>query len=154
VALVVGGCARHPQVVASHQITVYYCKSGTDALVPVHYPVSVSLTDAQVASFAVNQLLAGSPAIADEVVLFPPGTRASVSESGGTATVNLTGAIVQGYHGGAGAETALFKSLTFTLTDLPDVKNVQVLADGKNIAALPGGHFALDEPLDRDTFSQ
>jgi spore germination protein GerM len=149
-----GGCARHPLVVESHQITVYYCKNGTEALVPLHYAADPKQSADRLAGFAVNQLLAGPGPLANAVVLFPPGTHATVSVTGETATVNLTGSIASGLHAGATDEVALFKSLTYTVTNLPDIKNVQVLIAGQKVAALPGGHLDLSEPLDRDAFEQ
>ena len=153
-ALFLGGCARHPHVLETHQLTVYYCKGGTAALVPLRFVVDSKLNEQQLAAFAVNQLLSGPSALGNDVVLFPGGTRATVSVSGGTATVDLSGSVADGFHGGTSEETAMFKSLTYTLTGLPDVKNVKVLVKGQSVAALPGGQFALDEPLTRDTFAQ
>mgnify|MGYP001389606531 CR=1 FL=1 len=153
-ALLLGGCARHPQVLETHQITVYYCKGGSQALVPLRFAVASKLNDQQLAAFAVNQLLAGPSVLGNDVVLFPAGTRADVALTGDTATVDLRGPIADNFHGGTSEETAMFKSLTYTLTGLPNVERVQVLVKGQRVAALPGGQFALDEPLTRDTFAQ
>ena len=152
--LAAGGCARHPHIVESHQITVYYCKGGTEALVPVHYAADPKLSADGLAGFAVNQLLAGPGTLSNAVVLFPPGTQASVTVIGATANVNLTGPIEKGLHAGVTDEAALFKSLTYTLTNQPNIKNVQVLVAGQKLAALPGGHLDLSEPLDRAAFEQ
>lgn len=153
--LAAGGCARHAPVIQSRQLTIYYCKGGTEALVPVRYAIDPKLDERRLASFAVNQLLAGPGALSNAVVLFPAGTRANVLEQiGSTATVDLSGPIAQGLHAGATDEVALFKSLVFTLTNLPNIKDVQVLVDGKKVAALPGGHLDLSEPLNRDAFEQ
>ena len=153
-AISASGCARHPQVLESHQITVYYCKGGSEALVPVRYAVGSNLSGARLATFSVNQLLAGPGTLSNAVVLFPLGTQAAVDVAGDTATVNLSGPITTGLHTGATDEVALFKSLTFTLTNLPNIKKVQVLIAGQKVAALPGGHLDLSEPLTRAAFEQ
>ena len=71
-----------------------------------------------------------------------------------TVDVDLTGSMTKHYSGGAGDEAGLFKSLVFTLTELPGVKAVQVSLNGQIEAALPGGHLEIDEPLTRETFAQ
>lgn len=106
------------------------------------------------ASYAINQLLAGPPEGGDAVVLFPRGTNATVSTQGMTAVVDLTGGVERFLQRGGGDEVGMFKSLTYTLTALPGINRVQVLVGGRTVAALPGGQFELDEPLTRAMFAQ
>lgn len=149
-----GGCAHRVTVPAVRHITVYYCRAGTEQLVPVSFTVNPKLSRSGVENYALTQLFSGPVAGRDAVVLFPPGTAGSVSHEGKTATVNLTGSLAKSFQSGATDEVGMFKSLTFTLTALPDISSVQVLVGGQKLAALPGGHFEIDEPLTRDTFSQ
>ncbi len=153
-AAIAAGCSRHPAVNPTHQVTVYYCRAGTERLVPMQFRVSSSLTPAATASYAVNQLLVGPPSSAEAFVLFPVGTQASVTLNGSMAVVDLRGSIARSFASGGTDEAALFKSLTFTLTAQPGVRSVQVLVAGSKRATLPGGAFELDEPLTRDTFAQ
>jgi len=139
---------------AEHLITVYYSKAGSDSLVAIHYSAGASLAGSALAQYAVSQLLAGPSDAASTLIVFPSDTRARATQNGTTVDVDLSGAITKHYAGGAGDEAGLFKSLTYTLTDLPGVTAVQVSLNGQVEAALPGGHLELDEPLTRDTFAQ
>jgi len=102
----------------------------------------------------VDQLLAGPTAVQDAVVLFPAGTRATVRQSDGIVTVDFSGALAGPFRAGASDEVALFKALTYTVTSVSGVTDVQVLLDGKKVPTLPQGEFEIDEPLTRETFSQ
>jgi spore germination protein GerM len=115
--------------------------------------VDANLQGAALANYAIAQLLAGPPVGRDRVVLFPNGTVARVTIEGDTAVVDISGSAARSFQSGAGDEVGMFKSLTFTLTGLPGIHRVQVLVAGQKAAALPGGHFEIDEPLTRDTFA-
>jgi len=120
----------------------------------MHFNVSANLDTPGLARYAVNQLLAGPTVGSDAFVLFPSGTQATVTLDGSLAEVDLHGSLSRSFQSGGTDEAAMFKSLTYTLTALPGVRSVQVLVEGKKVAALPGGAFELDEPLTRGTFSQ
>jgi spore germination protein GerM len=154
VFIVVAGCARHAVAPSPPKISIYYCKAGSDQLVRVPFSVDPKLGGSALAAYALNQLIAGPSVDRDSLVLFPTGTRATVTVDGDLATVDLSGPITRSFQSGAGDEAGLFKSLTYTMTSLSGIKSVQVLVDGQKRAALPGGHFELDEPLTRDTFAQ
>ena len=151
---VLAGCSRHVTVPSSPTLTIYYCRAGSGDLVRVPFTLDPKLSSADVASYALAQLLAGPAASRDSLVLFPPGTQATVTAEGDVATVDLSGAIARSFGGGAGDEASLFKSLTYTMTGVAGIKSVQVLVAGKKQPALPGGHFEIDEPLTRATFAQ
>ncbi len=120
----------------------------------MHYSGSQALSGVALERYVVNQLILGPEVGRDNVVLFPAGTSAAVSQHGSTATVDLHGPLTRGLRSGHTDEAALFKSLTYTLTALPGVKAVQVEVNGKNMAAVPGGAFDISEPLTRETFAQ
>jgi spore germination protein GerM len=151
------GCSKKPaQIVqqpAGH-VTVEYVAAGTEALVPQDYSANPNLHGAQLADYAATQLLAGPSTARDSVVLFPEGTVLNVTVQGDTAVVDITGPLAKRYNGGAEDESALFKSLTYTLTEIPGIEKVQVTVGGRTRAALSGGHFELDQPLTRETFAQ
>jgi germination protein M len=153
-ASLAGGCSRQAHVSAQRKVTIYFCRPGTDTLVPMHYSVNGDLAGPALEQYALNQLLAGPGTAQNAVVVFPAGTRASLTHVGNRAQVDLRGPIARAGHTGTSDEIALFKSLVYTLTELPGIAEVQVLVDGRKTAALPGGHFELDEPLNRDTFTQ
>jgi|ERR1700694_2208164 len=155
-AFLAGGCSRHATVPTTHHVTIFYGRAGTEKLVPMQFNVDekVAANPSALETYAVNQLLAGPVVGSDTFVQFPAGTHATISQRGKMVTVDLHGPIARSIQTGGTDEAALFKSLTYTLTGLPGVSSVQVLVEGKKLAALPGGQFELDEPLTRDTFSQ
>ena len=150
------GCVRKPPPVVQPpgRFTVDFVNAGTETLVPVDYSVDPHMPPTELADYAVTQLLAGPATSRDTVVLFPEGTNLDAKIDGDTATVNITGPLVKGYRGGADDESAMFKSLTYTLTNIAGISRVQVLVGGQKRAALSGGHVELDEPLTRETFAQ
>lgn len=152
----VAGCAKKPtQVVqAPGHFTVDFVDAGTEALAPSEYTVDPNLHGAGLAEYAMTQLLAGPSTGRDAVVLFPAGTTLDVTVQGDMAIVNLGGPLTKSYTGGAEDESAMFKSLTYTLTNVEGIARVQVLLAGQKRAALPGGHMELDEPLTRESFAQ
>jgi spore germination protein GerM len=148
-----GQSANHGQPV-EHQITVYYSKAGSDSLVAMRYTAGANLAGSALAQYAVSELVAGPPDANSTLIVFPADTRAHATLNGATVDVDLAGSITKHYAGGASDEAGLFKSLTYTLTELPGVTAVQVSLNGQVEAALPGGHLELDEPLTRETFAQ
>src|SRR5215472_16937020 len=155
IAVVCASCTHRQQPIPSTpHVTVYFCRAGTDNLLPMPFSVNAGLQGVGLESALVGQLLAGPAVEQASVVLFPAGTRAAVTVKGDTVTVDFSGALTQPYRGGASDEVALFKSLTYTLTSVDGISHVQVLLNGKTVSTLPGGEFEIDEPLSRETFSQ
>ena len=154
IAMAVAGCSHRQQPLPTPQVTVYFCKAGSDALMPVPFSADRSLQGAQLEDALIAQLLAGPATPSTTVVLFPSGTIATATVSADTATINLRGAVTKPYRGGESDEVALFKSLTYTATSVAGIQHVQVLVDGRKVPTLPGGQFEIDEPLSRGTFSQ
>src|SRR5690348_2046457 len=120
------GCTPKPSSTVQPQINVYFCKVGSDALVPTPFSVDKSLVGSRLESALVAQLLAGPAVPTSTVVLFPPGTSATVELTDDLATVDLNGPIAKAYRGGASDEVGLFKSLTYTVTSVHGVARVQV----------------------------
>lgn len=151
-----GHSADHGQVPsAGRQITVYYSKAGSDSLIAMHYSAGSNLAGSALAQYVASELVAGpQDATMSSIIVFPPDTRVHAIQNGATVDIDLSGGITKHYAGGAGDEAGLFKSLTYTMTELPGVTAVQVSLNGQVEAALPGGHLELDEPLTRETFAQ
>jgi len=64
-----------------------------------------------------------------------------------TLVVNFRESLVKNHPGGSAAEMATVYSLTNTLTaNLPDIKNVKILIEGKSRESLKG-HIGLDKPF-------
>jgi spore germination protein GerM len=137
-----------PKRVAADTITVYYCKTDGETLVPWKVTLGPARDRKSVAFYAAAQALAG-PEPGVEAIRFPAGTIArSVSVDGSTVTVDLSKDAAS-QPGGSFAESGEFKALVWTLTDLPGISNVRVRIAGATVATLPGGHLELDEPLAR-----
>jgi spore germination protein GerM len=153
-ALLCVSCSHRTPPPPTPQITVYFCRAGTDTLVPSPFSANPALQGEKLEAALVGQLIAGPADSQDSVVLFPAGTQATVSAAGDVVTVNFTGELAKKFHGGASDEVALFKSLTYTVTSVPGMTSVQILIDGRKRPTLPGGEFEIDEPLTRGTFSQ
>lgn len=66
----------------------------------------------------------------------------------GLLTLDLSGAFLQGFHGGSTGEYLAVASLVGTLgSNLPEVKRVMLVCASRPVASL-GGHLPLDRPLD------
>ena len=158
VALVISatGCTGHRAAAPPppDQVTVYFCKAGTDSLVAFHYSAAKNASPEARAQSAVAQLLAGPVDPNPALLTFPADTRAKITVSDTIADVDLSGSITRRYSGGAGDEAGLFKSLTYTVTDIPGITAIQIRLNGLVAPALPGGQLELDEPLSRATFAQ
>lgn len=136
-------------------LTVYYTK--VDGTTEVPWTVSMRpqagnesgaehLQNA--ALYAAVQAVAGPPGTV-EAIRFPSGTQVrSVTVTGKTADVDLSGE-VKNTGGGSFGESGEFKALVWTLTQLPGIEAVGIRVDGRKLDALPGGHLALDQPLRR-----
>lgn len=139
---------------APASITVYYTKPDGTSEVPWHVSLGPARDRTSVALYAAAQVLAGPPS-ETEAVRFPAGTHVlGIAVDGDTADVNISHEVGKAAEGGF-TESAVFKSLVWTLTDpttLPGVKSVRVRIDGTRVATLPGGHLELDEPLSRASF--
>ena len=139
---------------AAGAVTVSYAK--TDGLTLGRWTVTLgpARDRASVAFYAAVQCVAGPPASV-EAIRFPTGTRVDhVTLDGGAATVDLGGSVAGDHHdGSAFVESAEFKALVWTLTDLPGVSSVRVLINGNRVATLPGGHLELDQPLSRSNWN-
>jgi spore germination protein GerM len=132
-------------------ITVYYSKADGTALVPWRVSLGPARDPRSVAFYAAVQAVAGPPG-GVEAVRFPAGTRVlAAAIDGSTADVDLSPEVGQHVEGSF-AETAEFKALVYTLTELPGITAVRVRVGGAQVATLPGGHLELDEPLTRQSF--
>jgi spore germination protein GerM len=137
--------------VTAETITVYYCKTDGETLVPWKVTLGPARDAKSVAFYATAQALAG-PAPGVDAIRFPQGTIArSVVPAGDTVTVDLSKE-VETQSGGSFAESGEFKALVWTLTDLPGIAKVRVLIAGAPLPTLPGGHLELDEPLSRSNW--
>ncbi|MDX1933305.1 MAG: GerMN domain-containing protein [Capsulimonadales bacterium] len=77
----------------------------------------------------------------------PKGTRAlSVTYRGDLATVDFNRAFSKNFEGGDEKEALMFNAITATVGQVPGVKRVQILVDGRKVPV--GGTQDTTEPLD------
>jgi germination protein M len=150
-AFVVYRYVLRPRSEVADTITVYYSKIDGATLVPWKVSLGPARSRKSVAAYALAQVVVG-PQSTVEAIRFPAGTVVrGVTFDGSTAIADLGGTIA-GSVGGSFAEAGEFKALVWTLTDLPDIKDVQIEIDGQKVSTLPGGHLELDQPLARSNF--
>ncbi|MBP7341008.1 MAG: GerMN domain-containing protein [Smithellaceae bacterium] len=95
----------------------------------------------------VEALLAGSKT--GNVNTFPAGVTLTDLRLGkdGLASVSFSRRLIEAHPGGATAEMATIYSLTQSLTaNVPGIKAVQILVEGKPVAAIKG-HISADRPF-------
>jgi hypothetical protein len=131
------------------QATLFYVADDGSALVPLARQVPYGATTSQQARHIVAAQIQPPPP--GYVSAVPPGTTVrSVFVGGrGEAYVDL-GPEIRGAHRGGSLDEALvvFAIVNAVTTNLPDVKAVQILIDGKEVDTL-AGHIDLREPITR-----
>ena len=102
--------------------------------------------------FAIAELLKGpSKEEAKEGILshLPPGTKSkATSIEDGMAFVNFSEELEQ-TKGGAESLRAMVAQIVYTLTDIPGVKKIRILVDGRSEVVLGGEGYVIDRPLTR-----
>ena len=108
----------------------------------------------RVATAAVAALVAGPSAperTAGVVTSIPEGTELlGLSIAGGIATVNLSRTYEAG--GGSLSMFSRLAQLTYTLTQFPTVRGVDLELDGKAVRVFSGEGIILDRPMTRDSY--
>ncbi len=98
---------------------------------------------------ALVQALIDGPTAPNQPTL-PPGTRLlGVTVEKGEAIVDLSQEFVDNHPGGSSSERLSVYSIVNTLAGLPEIDQVTIVVNGKNIEAI-GGHLDLSGPLARD----
>ncbi|BCV23193.1 GerMN domain-containing protein [Moorella sp. Hama-1] len=129
-------------------VQVFFSDADAQYLVPVTVALPPGAGEDNLPRAAVLALLAGPPADSGLTRTIWPGTRLlDLKVEGNLATVDLSSQVI-GYGGGSAAETALLKSLLFTLTQFSGLDRVQILIEGKKREYLPEG-TAINKPLSK-----
>lgn len=141
-----GSSSSVGQTAAAMDIKVYYPDVNAMGLVAVTKNVKVKGTEKYKA--AVEALLAGTDN-KELSAVFPKKTKLlKIAVSGGTARVDFDKTLRTGFVGGSTGEEMLVGSLVNTLTEFPEIKQVQILIDGQEIESL-SGHLDLSGPVKR-----
>ena len=131
------------------QATLYYLSEDGAALVPVVREVAFGATPAEQARQIVEAQV--RPPSDGQLSAIPGGTtvRAVFLGAHGDAYVDLSHEVTQGHGGGTLDEALTVFSIVNAITsNLPDVKAVQILIEGKEVDSL-AGHLDLRQPIGR-----
>ena len=131
------------------QATVFYLSEDGSALVPITREVPYGATPAEQAKHIVAVQVAKAPD--GKVSPFPANTlvRTVFIGAKGEAYVDLSPEVSSANFGGSLDEVlAVYAIVNAITTNLPDVKAVQILVDGKEVDTL-AGHVDLREPITR-----
>lgn len=130
------------------QVVIFLVKSTpTDFLL-----VPVNRTIDQIASPLVAlQALIDGPQLNEELhQSVPPTTRVlGLSIFNGLATANFSKELIRDFNGGSQLEAHLVDAIVNTLTEFPEIKEVQILVEGEKVDSI-GGHILIEYPLKRE----
>ena len=128
-------------------IEVYYPNEQGTKLIASSRKITTS-KDKDKYTAALASLMQG-PTEKGQATIFPKKAKLlSVTLKGDTAVVNFSKELQTNFVGGSTGEEMLVGSIVNTLTDFPEVKNVHILIEGKNIETL-SGHMDLSVPVER-----
>lgn len=123
-----------------------------DLLVPVVHDLGVpkeGLSTAELAEKIVLALIAGPKSDSVLFRTFPPETRLLGLEiRGDCAVVNFSRELVSKHWAGSWGEELTIYSLVNSLTELPQIKRVRIMVEGKRNVSI-GGHVFLDHDFER-----
>ncbi|HHT89702.1 MAG: GerMN domain-containing protein [Bacillota bacterium] len=153
VALVLGSyllliAPRQQPGTAEHPVTVYLIEATPTDFFLV--PVERRVEEPPSPEVALKELLKGP--VDDEELLesVPGGVRLlDLEVRGGLATANFSRELVTNFPGGSLTEAYLLEAIVNTLTEFPDIEEVQILVAGEIIESI-GGHILITKPLQRN----
>ena len=127
-------------------IKVYYPNDDGTKLIAVKRQVTVGKVDKYTA--AMNSLLEGTKEKGQTTIIPKQAKLRSVKVANGIAKVDFSQELVKNFAGGSTGETMLVGSVVDTLTEFPEVKQVEFLVAGKPVESL-AGHMDLTQPVSR-----
>ena len=130
------------------KVNVYYPRNDGTGLLAVSRTVNIEKDDKYTA--AMKSLLTGTKEKGQTNVIPKKAKLRSVTVKDGIATVDFSKELQVNFSGGSTGEEMLIGSIVNTLTDFPEVMQVQILIDGASVETL-SGHMDLSEPLPRMT---
>ena len=97
---------------------------------------------------AVKSLMQGTKEKNQSVIIPKQAKLRGVKLEGGVARVDFSQDLVKHFVGGSTGEEMLVGSIVNTLTEFPEVKQVQILIEGSPVETI-AGHMDLSTPLER-----
>ena len=129
----------------SRIVTLYFANSEATQVAPEQRVLMVDVTPEAV----IGELLKG-PQNADLLITIPQDTRLlSLKVADHIAYVNFSREVKDNYSGGSAAELMLVYSVVASLTELPEITEVQFLLEGAIDPSL-WGHMSTDIPIRPD----
>lgn len=134
---------------AKEKVTLYFSDEQALFLVAEEREISKSADKQQLVKSLVEELVKG-PTKKGLGLTVPQGVKVNeVKLENGLVTVDLSKELQTNHWGGSTGETMTIYSLVNTLTEIPEVTQVQILVDGNKIDSI-AGHLDIKQPLIRD----
>lgn len=127
------------------QITTYQATKDALHITPEIHVVPKNIHPAQTAL----ELLATASNQSKLISVVPPGTKIlGVSVKNHIAYANFNEQLIKNHSGGSTGEILLVAAIVDTLTEFPEIQQVQILVNGKKVNTI-AGHMDISEPLSR-----
>lgn len=127
------------------EITLYFAEKQAEYVVPETREIPETKA---VAEITMIELIKG-PQENDHLKTIPRGTQLrSLTIKDGVAYVDFSRELVNNHPGGSAGETMTIYSVVNTLTQIPEIKKVQFLVEGKKIETI-AGHYDTSQPFER-----
>lgn len=160
-ALMLSGCDKTPGVqkpdetpnaqMISEEITLYFSDDQAMYLIPEDREIKIDKesTPVMMAEAIVKELIAG-PTDTKFIATIPPEAKLlSIKITDDIASVDFSEELKSKHPGGSTGELMTLNSLANSLTELPEINQVQILINGEKVESL-AGHADLTQPLTRD----
>ena len=133
---------------AGEEVNIWFASREEDALVSERRYVTPSITSSDRAKASLEELIAGPHGDALGTVSAEVKVRELFIDDQGTAYVDFTEALRQAHPGGPWGEMLTLRSIMQTLlANIPEIKRVQILIEGREVETL-AGHLDIRRPLD------
>ncbi len=136
----------------SEKLTLYFSDKQAMYLIPETREVKIvkdTKTPSSIALAIVNELIVG-PTDSNLAATIPKGTKIlSLKIIDQIAYLDFNEEFRTNHPGGSTGEIMTLESIVNSLTELPEIKKVQILIDGKTVETL-AGHMDLREALSRN----
>ncbi len=129
-------------------LPVYYYNGDAQFFVPIHLPIESENEPIDIRAKKILDKIVAGPPVDGLMKTIPAGTKInSVKTDGDLVIVDLSGDITS-YGGGSTWERGIVRSIVLSLTELPGIRRVQFLVDGKQMEYLPQGTI-ISKPMSR-----
>jgi len=128
-------------------INVYYPNADGTKLIAVKRKVKSTAAEDKYTA-AVKSLMQGTKEKSQTSIIPKQAKLRSVKVEGGVARVDFSRDLVKHFVGGSTGEEMLVGSIVNTLTEFPEVKQVQILIEGNSVETI-AGHMDLSTPVAR-----